>query len=83
MKSALAFAALTTPSITSEQQIYENIVAIPHYHSKYSFFLTYNCLDHALSLLDKEDESIIIESNFKEFQEMYHPVWQDNFKDIF
>jgi len=33
--------------------------------------------------MDKEDESKILEANFDEFKAMYHPVWQDNFKDIF
>ena len=63
----LAFSALTTPSISSEQQLYENICAIPHYHSKYYVLIKTFILDHALSLLDKEDESKIIEANFDEF----------------
>ena len=33
LKSALAYAALTTPSEYEERDLYENIVGIPHYES--------------------------------------------------
>ena len=45
LKSALAYAALTTPSGYEERDLYENIVGIPHYES------------HYLQLLDREDET--------------------------
>jgi len=55
LRSALAFAALTTPNISPETKLYENIVAIPHYHN------------HALKLMDKEDSEDVVEDNFEEF----------------
>jgi hypothetical protein len=35
LESALAFAALTTPAGASERELYENIVEIPQYDSKW------------------------------------------------
>ena len=35
-----------------------------------------------LQLLDKEDEYGVVEDNFVRFQELYHPVWQESFKDV-
>ena len=48
LKSAIAFAALTTPNNSMEKELYENIVEIPHYDSKY------------IQLLDREDEKLIV-----------------------
>ena len=49
LNSALAFSALTTPNGSEERIIYENIVGIPHYDSKY------------LQLMDREDEEKIVD----------------------
>ena len=64
-------AALDIKSGDSEAKLYENIVNIPHYHSKY------------LTILDKENEVEIVQENFQKFQKMYHPILQDTFKDYF
>jgi hypothetical protein len=32
--------------------------------------------------LDKEDEEGVVEDNFTKFQQMYHPVWQNKFKEV-
>lgn len=55
LRSAMAFAALTTPSGASEHELYGNIVQIPHYESKW------------LQLLDREDEETLVKKNFKGF----------------
>jgi hypothetical protein len=55
LESALAFAALTTPQGTAERELYENIVEIPQYDSKW------------LQLLDKENEKQLVMDNFSEF----------------
>jgi hypothetical protein len=34
-------------------------------------------------MLDKEDEEGVVEDNFERFQQMYHPIWKENFKDYF
>lgn len=43
---------------------------IPHYESKW------------FQKLDREDEDHVVEDSFEGFQEMYHAVWQDKFKDV-
>lgn len=71
LESGLAFAALTTPSGVNERDLYENIVEIPHYDSKW------------LQLLDKENETALIDENFEEFQNLYHPIVKnENFKNL-
>ena len=45
----MAFSALTTPNGADERSIYENIVGIPLYDSKW------------LELLDREDEQKIVD----------------------
>lgn len=69
LASALAFAALTCES-GEEADLYETIVEIPHYQQKY------------MQLLDKEDEIGVVEDNFEKFQQMYHPVWQNKFREV-
>ena len=69
LESAFAFAALTTKSGATEHDFYQNIVMIPHYEQK------------QMQLLDKEDEEGVVEDNFTKFQQMYHPIWQNKFKD--
>ena len=71
LRSAMAFAALTTPSGSTEHELYENIVQIPHYESKW------------LQLLDREDEEQLVNDNFKEFQDLYLPLIKENFSDCF
>ncbi|CDW91227.1 UNKNOWN [Stylonychia lemnae] len=71
LRSALAVAALNTLDGDSESKLYEKIVNIPHYHSKY------------LTILDKEEEEEVVQENYDRFQRMYHPIWQDTFKDVF
>ena len=71
LKSAVAFAALTTKTGTSEHELYENIVEIPHYESKW------------LQLLDREDEKVLVKENFKDFRDLYVPIIKDNFSDCF
>ena len=71
LKSALAYAALTTPSGSSEHELYENIVEIPQYESKW------------LQLLDREDETALVKENFKEFHNLYAPVIKENFSSCF
>ena len=70
LESAFAFAALTTKQGATEADFYENIVMIPHYEQK------------QMQLLDKEDEEGVVEDNFAKFQQMYHPIWQNKFKDV-
>lgn len=71
LESGLAFAALTTPSGTNEKDLYESIVEIPHYDSQW------------LQLLDKENETALVQENFEEFQNLYHPIIKDkNFKNL-
>jgi hypothetical protein len=53
LESALAFAALTCSGGISEKELYETIVEIPQYESKW------------LQLLDKENETELVERNFK------------------
>ena len=36
-----------------------------------------------MSMLDKEDEEGVVEDNFERFQQMYHPIWKEHFKDCF
>ena len=68
LTSALAYAALTTPSGSEERDIYESIVEIPQYQSaKASFFL------------DKEDEEMVVEDSFDGFKQMYQQILQDKF----
>ena len=55
LASALAYGALTTPSGVDERRLYESIVHIPHYQSKY------------LQILDMEDEKKVVENNFARF----------------
>lgn len=55
MKSALAFAALTSRDAQTEHELYESIVSIPHYHTS------------KLKLLDREDEWGVVEDNFTGF----------------
>lgn len=62
LKSALAFSALTTKSGAPETELYENIVQIPHYESKW------------LQLIDREDEIAIVKENLDEFRAMYKPL---------
>jgi len=62
---------LNTNDGESEAKLYENIVNIPHYHSKY------------LTILDKEDEAEVVNENFEKFQRMYHPIWDETFKEVF
>ena len=45
-----------------EAELYENIVEIPHYDSKW------------LQMLDREDDEEFVRSNFKEFQTLYRPI---------
>lgn len=61
---------MTKPG-SSEEVLYQNIVSIPHYHTKY------------LTILDKEDEVEVVNDNFEKFQEMYQPIWKSTFKDSF
>lgn len=63
---------MRTPSGAQESFLYENIVSIPHYQSKYMH-----------SLVDKEDEGEVVSENFARFQQMYQPIWQQEFKDCF
>lgn len=69
LRSAIAFAALTTPSGAKEQDLYENVVEIPHYDSKW------------LQLLDREDEKLLVSDQFEEFQRLYRPIIKENFSD--
>ena len=36
-----------------------------------------------MSMLDKEDEEGVVEDNFERFQQMYHPIWKEHFKNCF
>jgi hypothetical protein len=53
-----------------EAELYENIVEIPHYDSKW------------LQMLDREDEEELVRSNFKEFQTLYRPIIEQHFNDV-
>ena len=35
-----------------------------------------------MQLLDKEDEEGVVEDNFEQFQKLYHPIWQNKFKEV-
>jgi len=35
------------------------------------------------SLVDKEDEAEVVRDNFVKFQQIYWPIWQEQFKDCF
>jgi Phosphatidate cytidylyltransferase, mitochondrial len=72
LKSALALGALRTPNGADEAHLYENIVSINHYTAKYMH-----------SLVDKEDEAEVVKDNFARFQQMYQPIWQAQFKEVF
>ena len=71
LKSAVAFAALTTPSGVNEKELYENIVEIPHYESQWG------------GLLDKEDEKELVQENLSDFQELYKDLCKDHFGNCF
>ncbi len=70
MESAFAFAALTSKPLVTEVELYEKIVEIPQYEAK------------LLQLLDKEDEEGVVEDNFEKFQQLYHPVWKNKFREV-
>ena len=70
LKSALAFSALTTKSGVPETELYENIVQIPHYESKW------------LQLIDREDETALVEDNLEDFRAMYKPLIEDDFGSL-
>ena len=53
-----------------EKELYETIVEIPQYESKW------------LQLLDREDETELVRENFQEFQKMYKPIIDNDFKDL-
>lgn len=55
-----------------ESTLYENIVSIPHYSAKTMH-----------SLVDKEDEREVVNDNYSKFQQIYHPIWQEQFRDCF
>ena len=63
---------MRTPSGETEAKLYENIVSIPHYSQKTMH-----------SLVDKEDEVEVVTENFKRFQNIYHPILDQEFKDYF
>ena len=71
LTSALAYAALTTPSGSDEKLLYESIVEIPQYQSAKASFL-----------LDKEDEEMVVEDSFDGFKQMYQPILKENFQDV-
>jgi hypothetical protein len=51
--------------------LYENIVEIPQYDSKW------------LQLLDKENETELVLENFPQFQGLYQPIMKnENFKNL-
>ena len=70
MKSALAFAALTTPSGSSEEQLYKSIVEIPHYESKW------------MQLLDRQDEESLVADNLEGFRRIYRPLIENEFAGL-
>ena len=40
-------------------------------------------IENSLStLLDREMEEFVVVDNFKGFQELYHPIWKEKFKDV-
>ena len=53
-----------------EAELYEHIVDIPHYDSKW------------LQMLDREDEEELVRSNFGEFQRLYRPIIEEHFNDV-
>lgn len=71
LRSALAYAALTTKSGASERDLYEAIVGIPQYESWFG------------QLLDREEEKLIVEESFGQFQGLYRPIIKEEFKDVF
>lgn len=36
-----------------------------------------------LELLDNEDEVEVVEDNYQQFKEMYHPIWKSSFSNVF
>lgn len=70
LKSALAFSALTTRSGMPETELYENIVQIPHYESKW------------LQLIDREDEIALVKDNLDDFRALYKPLIEDDFGEL-
>ena len=62
LRSGIAFAALTNPSVVSEELFYQTIVEIPHYESR---------IGH---ILDKEDEVELVTENLENFQRLYRPL---------
>jgi hypothetical protein len=70
LRSALAFAALTTKNGAMEKELYETIIEIPQYESMW------------LQLLDREDETELVRENFQEFQKLYKPIIDNDFKDL-
>jgi hypothetical protein len=73
LQSALALAALRTPDGATEQNLYENVVSIPHYTMK-----------KLHTLVDKEDEREVVSENIERFKQMYRPIWSDGpFKEVF
>jgi len=53
-----------------EKELCETIVEIPQYESNW------------LQLLDREDETELLRSNFQVFQKMYKPNIENDFKDL-
>ena len=53
-----------------EAELYESIVEIPHYESKW------------LQMLDKEDEEELVATNFEDFQRLYRPIIEEHFSEI-
>lgn len=51
----IALGALMTKKGEPESKLYENIVSIPHYHTKW------------LQLMDKENEEEVVKDNFQRF----------------
>ena len=71
LASALAFGAIHLQQKEGdESDLYNEIVMIPHYHQK------------RLALLDKEDESGVVNDNFEGFQKLYHPIIKEHFSEI-
>lgn len=73
LRSATAFAALTTKTNSSEVDFYKKIVTIPHYQSYSKYF----------KLLDNENISEIVSSKLDEFRNIYEPIMYANFHDNF
>jgi hypothetical protein len=68
LRSALALGALRTQPGQSEAKLYENIVAIPHYTQK-----------QIHTLVDVEDEGVVVAENLERFKKLYRPIWQEQF----